>query len=198
MLSFFRSALAVALVCVAFCGSADAGPFRRLLRGPTPECSGPRCQAQPAAESNPLYAAVPDRPAAAQAAVPVAETAAFRGGADFHRLTRLKVAAALRKQGHSLRDARELSQELTDKDIDAAASRAGVSMSAIGDGKFLQAIIDFLKSPAGQKLIDLLIGILINHEHDQAVVEFMNSPVAQDLRDSTRYNIGVPELHLVA
>lgn len=196
MLSFLRSALAVALVFAAFCGSADAGPFRRLLRGPTPECSGPRCQAQSAAEANPLLAVVPDHPAATAAA----EAAAFRGGADFHRLTRLKVASALRKQGLSLRDARELSQELTDKDIDAAASRAGVTASAIGDGKFLQAIIDFLKSPAGQKLIDLLIGILISHDLDlDNLATVADNPVSPSpAAICIAATTGSPEIHLAA
>lgn len=78
----------------------------------------------------------------------------------FHEVTRLRVAAALRRQGHSVLDARELSHSLTAATIEAAVPPEAVG--AIGDGTILQKLIDFLNSPAGKALIDALIQLLIH------------------------------------
>lgn len=77
----------------------------------------------------------------------------------FHGLVRLRVAAGLRRAGHGVIEARELSHALTGDVIDAHMGPE--STKAIGDGTIINAIMEFLASPAGQALIDALIKLLI-------------------------------------
>ncbi len=79
----------------------------------------------------------------------------------FHALVRLRVAAGLREHGHSVLDARHLSESLTSEVIDAQTAATPEAVGAIGDGTIIQAIVDFFKSPAGQQLIQALIQLLI-------------------------------------
>lgn len=76
-----------------------------------------------------------------------------------HGLVRLRVAAGLRRKGYGILEARHLSESLPGEVIDAHTTPETVG--AIGDGTILQAIIDFLNSPAGKALIDALIQLLV-------------------------------------
>lgn len=81
----------------------------------------------------------------------------------FYSRTRIQVRAELQRRGYSFRDASDLASDLDDDTIDAAVVEADAvaQVSAIGDGRIIDAIIGFFKSPAGQMLLDLLLKLLI-------------------------------------
>lgn len=82
----------------------------------------------------------------------------------FYELTRLRARVELRRMGYKRDEVNSIMDGATDSAIDLAAITAGSTlptMTAIGDGTILQAIIDFLKSPAGQQLIAALIALLL-------------------------------------
>lgn len=77
----------------------------------------------------------------------------------FYALTRAATRREMRQRGYPLGQIREALEACADELIDAAAVRSG-GVGAIGDGKIVEAVIEFLKSPQGQALIDVLIKIL--------------------------------------
>lgn len=79
---------------------------------------------------------------------------------------RVHLRREYRKQGmgliESVRAANKVSDEVINGLVPNAEKASGQKFGAIGDGKILQAILDFLKSPAGQQLIDALVKMLID------------------------------------
>ncbi len=71
----------------------------------------------------------------------------------------------LRAKGYSFSEINTAMGQIDDHAIEAAAIMAGPetegAVHALGDGKILQAILDFLKSPQGQELIKALVSMLI-------------------------------------
>jgi hypothetical protein len=76
---------------------------------------------------------------------------------------RLAAGRELRHCGYTFRQVRDAMSCVDSDVVDAAAMMAGVveKVGAIGDGKILQAIIDFFKSPEGQALIKAIVEMLI-------------------------------------
>lgn len=76
---------------------------------------------------------------------------------------RLAVRDQLRSQGYSFSEINAVIGQITEDVIVATAKEC--SIAEFGDGTFLEqiltAIIDFLKSPQGQKLIEALVAMLI-------------------------------------
>lgn len=74
---------------------------------------------------------------------------------------RRKLAA----DGYSFRQINDAMSQVDTQAVEAAAFSAGPEVESavgkLGDGTILQAIIDFLKSPQGQALIDALVKMLI-------------------------------------
>ena len=79
---------------------------------------------------------------------------------------RLQVFKQLRAQGHSVRESFQINRGATDELITGLVPEAekvsSQKFGAIGDGKILQAIIDFFQSPQGQQLITALVQMLIH------------------------------------
>lgn len=71
----------------------------------------------------------------------------------------------LSKQGYSFRQINDAMSQVDGQAVDAAAFSAGPdaekAVGALGDGQIIQAILDFLKSPQGQALLDALVKMLI-------------------------------------
>jgi hypothetical protein len=71
----------------------------------------------------------------------------------------------LSNQGYSFRQINEAMQHVDGQAVSAAAMMAGPEVEGavgkLGDGTILQAILDFLKSPQGQQLIDALVKMLL-------------------------------------
>lgn len=85
-------------------------------------------------------------------------------GPVFYAVTRLATRRELRKSGLRQAQVNDLMDACDDDVIDAAevaASVAPADLAKIGDGTILQAIIDFLKSDAGQALLKALVTMLL-------------------------------------
>lgn len=88
---------------------------------------------------------------------------------QFHLGLRIEVRLALRAQGKGFWAIQEAMSNWSDDLPQIAAGMAGISIpanltsdtEAIGDGTIWKAIIDFLKSPAGQALIQALLALLL-------------------------------------
>lgn len=91
---------------------------------------------------------------------------------QFHIALRIETRLALRAKGKGFWDIQEAMSNWSDDLPGIAAGMAGVTIppevnsaqgavGAIGDGTIWKAIIDFLKSPAGQQLIAALIALLL-------------------------------------
>jgi hypothetical protein len=110
-------------------------------------------------------------PTPTAAAEPLLTAGALGEGKLFHRITRMKLAAELRKKGHTVLEAHQLAQTMTDDVINSTLMTMKVPLSAIGDGTILQKIIDFFQSPLGQMLLKLLMSLLFAGEQPQPVTE---------------------------
>lgn len=84
-------------------------------------------------------------------------------GPIFYAMARLACRRELRRQGYSFPQISEMMDAADDDVIDAAEAAAGGSMpvAAIGDGKVLDAVLDFLRSEQGQALIAALVKLLL-------------------------------------
>lgn len=81
-------------------------------------------------------------------------------GPVFNLIARRTCRRKLLSMGYGFREVQDVLDDLDDDVIDVTyASVAGVS--AIGDGKILDAILEWLKSEQGQKFIDALLQILL-------------------------------------
>ncbi len=71
----------------------------------------------------------------------------------------------LSSEGYSFRQINDAMSQVDSQAITAAAMMAGPEtegeVGKFGDGTIIQAIMDFLKSPQGQALIDALVKMLI-------------------------------------
>lgn len=79
----------------------------------------------------------------------------------FNALVRRAARRELEKRGYTDQNIDDMLACATSDVIADAQAKAGVEMGAIGDGTILNAIIEFLKSPAGQALIQALIALLL-------------------------------------
>lgn len=87
----------------------------------------------------------------------------------FYVLTRLALRNHMRRMGYSREDINHAVDGASNDMIDTAIDHGGVSFAAhaagpvgaIGDGTILKAIADFLASPAGQALIQILLSLLL-------------------------------------
>ena len=81
-------------------------------------------------------------------------------------VVRMHLREEYRKKGMGLveriKKANEASDDVINGLVPDAEKVAGKKFGAIGDGTIIQAIIDFLNSPAGKALIDALIQLLIH------------------------------------
>lgn len=72
----------------------------------------------------------------------------------------------LSNQGYSFRQINEAMSHVDGQAVSAAAFSAGPEVEGavgkLGDGTIIQAIVDFLKSPQGQALIQALVQMLIH------------------------------------
>lgn len=76
-------------------------------------------------------------------------------------LARAKCRSALREKGYSFRQINDVIHAVDDEAISWACVETSISPSAIGDGKIIDAILDFFKSPEGQALLAALIKMLL-------------------------------------
>jgi len=81
-------------------------------------------------------------------------------------VVRNQVRQKLREHGVSRSAINSVIDSVDEDSVAVAAESASVSMSAmpvgkLGDGTILNAIMDFLKSPQGQALIDALMKMLL-------------------------------------
>lgn len=76
-------------------------------------------------------------------------------------LARAKCRSALREKGYTFRQINDVIGAVDDDALSWAMQESGVKASAIGDGKIIDAILDFFKSPEGQALLAALIKMLI-------------------------------------
>ena len=107
------------------------------------------------------------------ATLPFAATATAVGDDDppassgrdplFYRLVKMRTRLALRRRGVSGLDAWAAVEDLDDATIDAVAAAGGPMATAagLGDGKILDAILEFLRSEQGQMLIAALVKLLL-------------------------------------
>lgn len=92
---------------------------------------------------------------------------AKKPGAAFCVAVRIELAKAFRKQGHGFLKARLMANQATDEVIASVVadaetlSGAKVVGTAIGDGKIIDAILDWLKTPQGQAFIDAILKLLL-------------------------------------
>lgn len=82
-------------------------------------------------------------------------------GPLFTILARAKCRSALREKGYTFRQINDVISAVDDDAISWAVQETSISPSAIGDGKIIDAILEFFKSPEGQALIAALIKMLI-------------------------------------
>ena len=83
-----------------------------------------------------------------------------------HPLLKLRVRAGLRAQGKGFAEINHLMDGWDDELPTMAAAllpdaEQAAAVGALGDGTLIQALIDFLKSPAGKALIEMLIKLLL-------------------------------------
>lgn len=84
-------------------------------------------------------------------------------------LARAAARRELRRQGKSFSESFRLVDDATDEMVDVAVAYAGVGpvavMQGLGDGKIIDAILEFLRSEQGQAviaaLVKLLLGLLV-------------------------------------
>lgn len=112
-----------------------------------------------------------------QAPAPAAqvEATAKKTGPVFNAVVRMRLRQEFRKQGlgviESIRKANQATDEVISGLTDDAEKISGTKVvgTAIGDGKIIDAIVDFFKSPQGQAFLDallkLLLGLLLVHEN---------------------------------
>jgi hypothetical protein len=122
--------------------------------------------------------------AAEVAQPPVVEATAKKPGAAFCIAVRMELAKSFRKQGHGFLKARQLANQASDEVIATliadAETLSGVKVvgTAIGDGKIIDAIIDFFKSPQGQALIEALIKLILSLLATAEPLHFWGSSLA--------------------
>lgn len=168
-MKFFQLAITAIIACLPAV-NANAQPLRKILHGQAPfrdalfgskstcGADGSCGSAAPAEACAPAYApAMVTSGGVKTAAAPAAtvrETV-------FHTYVKMKVAAELRKKGHSVAEAHSLAWTLTPEMIDGAAAMVKIPVGQLGDGTILQLILDFFKSPQGQQLLAALIQMLL-------------------------------------
>jgi len=119
----------------------------------------------PAADSMACDAPPATLPFAAGATAVGDDSLASAGRRDplFYRLVKMRTRLALRRRGVSGLDAWAAVEDMDDETIDAVAAAGGPMATAagIGDGKILDAILEFLRSEQGQALIAALVKLLL-------------------------------------
>lgn len=78
----------------------------------------------------------------------------------FYDLVRAVVAKKAHEKGVSRAEAHAAAQSLTNAMIDGAMTHVKVPVGVLGDGHILQILLDFLSSPVGQMLLNLLLSLL--------------------------------------
>lgn len=126
-------------------------------------------------------AAVPDEPAA-QVAGPK------QPGPVFCAAVRAHLRQEFRKQGMGFAEAVRKANQVTDdviagllpdaEKVASAKMGAKVEVGAIGDGKILKAITDFLSSPAGQEIMAALIKLLLGFIAEAPYQQFWHSALS--------------------
>lgn len=114
-------------------------------------------------------------PQPAPAAAAQVEATAKKTGPIFNIAVRMKMREKLREKGYGplqiARALRQIDDEVINSVMSDAETLSGVKVvgTAIGDGKIIDAILEWLKSPQGQAFIDallkLLLGLLLVHEN---------------------------------
>lgn len=160
--------LIAAFVLMGLAGSSDANPLRKLKQ--RIQSRHENCQQKVVCQQvvAPVVkvAAVADEPPAVVSAAQV-EATAKKPGAVFCIAVRAKLRQEFRAKGYglleSIRMANAASDEVIAGLIADAEKMSGVKVvgTAIGDGKIIDAIIGFFKSPQGQALLDALIKLLL-------------------------------------
>lgn len=79
----------------------------------------------------------------------------------FYSLVQARVRRQLRRQGVTGDDLDDAMQACRAELIDATVAEQPALVGAIGDGKILNAILDFLRSEQGQALVSALVKILL-------------------------------------
>lgn len=115
------------------------------------------------------------QPPAAPAAAAQVEATAKKTGPIFNVAVRMKMREKLREKGYGplqiARALRHIDDEVINSVMADAETLSGVKVvgTAIGDGKIIDAILEWLKSPQGQAFIDallkLLLGLLLVHDN---------------------------------
>lgn len=156
--------LIAAFVLVGLAGSSDANPLRKLKQ--RIQSRHTNCQQKVVCQvAAPVVGKVADEPAVVAAAQ--VEATAKKPGAVFCIAVRAKLRQEFRAKGYglleSIRMANAASDEVIAGLIADAEKMSGVKVvgTAIGDGKIIDAIIGFFKSPQGQALLDALIKLLL-------------------------------------
>lgn len=153
------------------------GPIRRAIQQrqvPQVAVAAPQPVAVP-------IAAVPDEPAA-QVAGP------RQPGPVFCAAVRAHLRQEFRKQGMSFGESVRKANQVTDdviagllpdaEKVASAKMGAKVEVGAIGDGKILKAITDFLSSPAGQEIMAALIKLLLGFIAEAPYQQFWHSALS--------------------
>lgn len=85
-------------------------------------------------------------------------------GPLFRGLVRVRLRTALRRKGYSFGQAWDMVDEAEDDVLDELITTAAEqtnAVAAIGDGKLLQALLDWLKSEQGAAFLDALLKLLL-------------------------------------
>lgn len=155
-----KISLMVAFVAGAFAALSmpvsDAQLFRRNVRPAT------FVVPQPMPERVVVEQAKP------QAVTPAADATARKTGIVFKIAVRQQLRKEFRSQGYGILKSMQMANQASDEMIDGliadAEALSGVKVvgTAIGDGKIIDAILDFFKSPQGQALIEALIKLILS------------------------------------
>ena len=84
---------------------------------------------------------------------------------NFHPLLRLRCRAELRRQGKGPSEINSIMANWDDDMVPVAVGMLNeeqqAAVGALGDGTILEKILEFLKSPAGQALLQILLQLLM-------------------------------------
>lgn len=222
-----KKLLAAVLAALVLTPAADAqGPIRKAigrvqqaayhtvtgiherLSGGGGVCVGPTCSQPSPAAFVPVPAAAPQPMPAAGPKVVGSQAAPAAAGASkvgpaFCALVRGKLRAEYAKQGMGLVERWRKAAEATDDVIRSAVAEAekisGKVYGDLGDGTFLQKLIDFLNSPLGKELWEilkqLLLGLLeptASYPHPTAIVVVAKvDPVEIEVFDPGLFHVGL-------
>jgi len=155
-----------------------AGTVRHVahdaVAGAAAVCIGHGCQAPSVAESAflPVPAVAPQpmpagkpKVVAAAANPPATTDAGSKIGSGFCALVRAELRKEYRKQGMTFSQAWKAAAEFDDETIRGAVSEAeklsGKVVGQLGDGTLLKILLDFINSPTGQMILQLVIKLLL-------------------------------------